>query len=203
MMVATTQDLVNQNPGVFQNADLLINSTSIDSLSPESPVFQAMLRSPRPAWVKYHNIVGLTPKRSWFFGAEETTGDGVVEFASARTYDSESEISVPAEHQVIHRHPKAILEVRRVLVEHLRDYQSHSRIANRMAGSVSPSSAPRISSTSGGTPRMGGYPRNSTLAHPTNSNQPFGTDGASLPPVIQPGQTLAPVKNGVPGVILR
>ena len=132
MMVATAQDLVMQNPGVFQNADLLINSTSIDSLSPDSPVFKAMLRSPNSGRVRYHNIVGLVETGGWF-SDPEINSDGVVDFASARIYDGESEIAVKAEHQVIHRHPKSILEVRRVLISHLQEFQSRYRIAQRMA----------------------------------------------------------------------
>jgi hypothetical protein len=32
--------------------------------------------------------------------------------------DVESEVLVPADHLNVHRHPKAILEVRRILLEH-------------------------------------------------------------------------------------
>lgn len=142
MMVAAAQDLVNQNPGVFQNADLLINSTSIDSLSPDSPVFQAMLRSPNSSRVRYHNIVGLVPSRGWL-SSGEATGDGVVDYESARVFDSESEIAVPAEHQVVHRHPRAILEVRRVLIEHLQEYQSRYRVAQRLARSQTSVNTPQ------------------------------------------------------------
>ncbi|QDV21744.1 esterase/lipase family protein [Aureliella helgolandensis] len=133
MMVATTQDLVNQNPGVFLNADLLINSTSIDSLSPESPVFPVMLRAPRPDWVTYHNIIGLNPTRSWLGTEKEATGDGVVEYGSAHMDDVVSEITVKSEHQNIHRHPQAILEVRRILLEHLDSVQAEYRVAQRLA----------------------------------------------------------------------
>lgn len=206
MMVATAQDLVNSNPGVFQNADLLINSTSIDSLSPDSPVFQAMLRAPRPDWVKYHNIVGLTPSRSWF-SKSETKGDGVVEFASARTYDSESEISVPAEHQVIHRHPRAILEVRRILVEHLQEYQQQMRVAQHIAteaGTVAspvslPAAAqvtrPESASKPGQAARPESAPprsdlpaptRNLTAARDTADAEPHPASAADSPPPLPP-----------------
>lgn len=132
MMVATGQNLVNKNPGVFQNADLLINNTSIDSLNPNSPVFPAMLRAPRAPWVTYHNIVGLVPKRKWFGGEEQASDDGVVAYESARADDAVSEIVVASEHQTIHRNPKAILEVRRVLLKHLEDVRDEFRASQQV-----------------------------------------------------------------------
>ena len=131
-MVATGQKLVNQNPGIFQNSDLLVSSTSIDSLSPDSPLFPAMLRSPRAPWVSFHNIVGMVPTKRWF-SEDELKGDGVVEYASAHMDDVVSEIVVDSEHQSIHRNPKAILEVRRILLEHLRSVESEYRVAQRLA----------------------------------------------------------------------
>lgn len=132
MMVLTGQNLVNKNPGVFQNADLLINSTSIDSLSPDSPVFPAMLRAPRAPWVTYHNIVGVTPSKSWF-SEPKSRSDGVVDYESAHMDDVVSEIIVNSEHQTIHRNPKAILEVRRILLEHLDEVEAEYRVAQRLA----------------------------------------------------------------------
>lgn len=129
MMVATGQNLVNTNPGVFQNADLLVNNTSIDSLSPDSPVFPAMLRAPRAPWVTYHNIIGLVEKKSWFGEVEKATSDGVVDYQSAHMDDVVSEIVVDSEHQSIHRNPKAILEVRRILLDHLESVRSEYRVA--------------------------------------------------------------------------
>jgi hypothetical protein len=131
-MVTTGQKLVMQNPGVFQNSDLLTNSTSIDSLSPDSPVFPTMLRAPRAPWVSYHNIVGLTPTKS-LFTKEKLTGDGFVEYTSAHMDDAVSEITVDSEHQLIHRHPQAILEVRRILLEHLQSVEAEYRVAQRLA----------------------------------------------------------------------
>ncbi len=164
IMVATGQKLISQNPGVFQNTELLTTSTSIDSLSPDSPVFHAMLRAPRAPWTTYHNIIGSIPTKRWFSTHEQYTGDGVVEFTSARMDDVVSEITVEAEHQSIHRHPRAILEVRRILLEHLEAVQAEYRVAQRLAqlerqrlgasapplaapSFVAPSGAPAMSST--------------------------------------------------------
>ena len=132
MMVMSGQQLISQNPGVFRNQDLLTSSTSIDSLSPDSPVFPAMLRAPRASWITYHNIIGMVPTRG-VFGAKEATGDGVVEYGSAHMDDVASEIVVGSEHQDIHRHPKSIFEVRRILLEHLEAVRSEYRVAQRMA----------------------------------------------------------------------
>ncbi len=37
LMVQSGKALISQNPGLFRNAELLTSSTSIDSLSPDSP----------------------------------------------------------------------------------------------------------------------------------------------------------------------
>lgn len=132
MMVAMGQQLVSMNPGVFRNTELLTSSTSIDSLSPDSPVFPALLRAPRNPNVIFHNIVGMVPTRRWF-KTEEPTGDGVVEYESAHMDDVASEVTVACEHQHIHRDPKAILEVRRILLEHLEGVRDEYRVAQRMA----------------------------------------------------------------------
>jgi Alpha/beta hydrolase family len=126
MMVATGQALIQQNPGLFRSAELLTSSTSIDSLSPDSPLFPAMLRAPKAPWVTYHNIVGMTKTRKLFHEVE-ATGDGVVSYDSAHVDDAVSEIIVDAEHQSIHQTPKAILEVRRILIEHLARLQGELR----------------------------------------------------------------------------
>ncbi|RMF44663.1 MAG: hypothetical protein D6753_02000 [Planctomycetota bacterium] len=138
-MVTTGQQLVSLNPGVFRNTELLINNTSIDSLSPDSPIFPAMLRASRAPWVKYHNIVGVTSPRTMLFENDEPS-DGVVSYASAHMDDVETEVVVPSEHQSIHRHPKAILEVRRILLEHLEAVQGEYRVAVRLASDSASSS---------------------------------------------------------------
>jgi hypothetical protein len=41
-----------------------------------------------------------------------------VSYNSAHLDNVESEITVPADHVTVHQHPRAILEVRRILLEH-------------------------------------------------------------------------------------
>lgn len=141
MMVSMSQQLVSENPGLFRNTDLLLNSTSIDSLSPDSPVFPALLRAPKNPNVAYHNIVGMVPSKSWF-GSDEPKGDGVVAYESAHMDDVESEVLVDCEHQHIHRDPEAILEVRRVLLSHLETVREEYRVAQRMAAAQRTKAAP-------------------------------------------------------------
>jgi pimeloyl-ACP methyl ester carboxylesterase len=138
MMVASGQQLISQNPGVFRNTELLTTSTSIDSLSPDSPVFPAMWRAPTAPWVKYHNIIGLVPTKTWL-GEKEPEGDGVVSQESAEVPGVESEIAVESIHQKIHRHPKAIFEVRRILLQHLNELRDeHTATFANMAGRPNP-----------------------------------------------------------------
>ncbi len=121
--------LVRQNPNLFRNTELVTTTTSIDSLSPQSPIFPTMLRARTAPWVKYHNIVGVVHKSNWF-GGEAELSDGIVEVKSAHMDDVISEILVESRHQDIHSKPRAILEVRSILVEHLRELCSQPALAN-------------------------------------------------------------------------
>ena len=60
--------------------------------------------------------------------------DGVVDYESAHMDDAVSEVVVASEHQSIHRNPKAILEVRRILLEHLGDVRDEYRTAQQYQG---------------------------------------------------------------------
>lgn len=103
--------------GLPKNSILTIR-TSIDSLSPESPMFDTMLASRRPPWVKFHNVIGVVPNNG-LFGRIAAGTDGVVARESAHLDNAESEIIVAADHTTVHAHSKTVLEVRRVLLEHL------------------------------------------------------------------------------------
>ncbi len=118
-LVHGQQQLYRENQGVFPSRSLLRVDTSIDSLAPNEPVFPVMQASRRAPWVRYHNIVGVMPKEWWTSALVSEEGDGVVSRESAHVDDAVSEISVPANHTTVHAHPAAVLEVRRVLLEHL------------------------------------------------------------------------------------
>ncbi|MEX0585053.1 MAG: alpha/beta fold hydrolase, partial [Pirellulales bacterium] len=118
MFTMGTDELRRENPGLFRENSLADISTSIDSLAPDSPILPVMLQTPQPPWVTYHNVVGVIPQSKWrekFAGR----GDGVVPFGSAHLDNVASEIVVEADHVNVHSHPRSVLEVKRILLEHL------------------------------------------------------------------------------------
>ncbi len=121
-MAETQEELYKSNPGAFPPSSLLSIDNSVDSLAPRTPIFPVMLAARRPPWVKYHSIVGVLPKGSWL-AKISAEGDGVVPRESAHFEGAESEIIVPADHSSIHSHPAAVLEVRRILLEHLAELE--------------------------------------------------------------------------------
>lgn len=132
LALTTGQNLTRENPGFFRDPKLLTVSNAIDSLAPSCPIFPVMLRAKKAEGVKYHNIVGVLEKPG-FFGTRSGRGDGIVDYTSATMDDVESELIVNAEHTTIHTTPKAILEVRRILHEHLRQVDSGDRVAQAAA----------------------------------------------------------------------
>lgn len=128
----TGEDLVQQNPGLFRDTDLLTMANAIDSLAPDSPIFPVMEKARYSEEVKYHNIIGVL-KDPTLFQKKAGRGDGIVTYDSAAVEDSESELVVDAEHTKIHMTGQAIFEVRRILLEHLRDVDAADRMAGRSA----------------------------------------------------------------------
>lgn len=128
MMVELTNNLVRDNPGFFKNTQMLTMSTSIDSLAPSDPIFPVILAARKGPWVKYHNIVGVIPRQG-LVSTRSEEGDGVVSFKSAHLDDVESELVVASAHLTVHRHPLAILEVRRILLEHLAELEANQPAA--------------------------------------------------------------------------
>lgn len=118
MLVNGRTQLVQDNPGLFRSDNVIEIPTSIDSLSPNCPVLPVMLTANTPPWIKFHNIVGLVPDKG-FIGRVAGGSDGIVAFNSAHLDNVASEIVVNADHVQIHSHPRSVLEVRRILLEHL------------------------------------------------------------------------------------
>jgi len=118
MLIRSQEALFRDNRNLIRDDSLLKIETSIDSLAPSSPFFPVMLSARRAPWVKYHNIIGLVPKQG-LLGSLMAGSDGVVSYESARMDDVESEVTVAADHTAVHGHPLAVLEVRRILLEHL------------------------------------------------------------------------------------
>ncbi len=137
MIMQGRHEILASNPGFFRPGAPLDIRTSIDSLAPESPLLPVLLTAQRGPWVRFHNIVGEVPKSGitgWLVGG---TGDGVVSLASAKLDDVQSQIVVPADHISVHRHPQSILEVRRVLIQHLEELRTFP-----YGGEVKPVSTP-------------------------------------------------------------
>jgi pimeloyl-ACP methyl ester carboxylesterase len=101
--------------------------TSVDLLAPGAAALELLAARPRPEGVHFHSIVGVAPPSTSVFGLTLVSGDrgektdGVVPYTSAHLDAAESELVVAADHFHIHHHPRAVLEVRRILLEHLRD----------------------------------------------------------------------------------
>ena len=107
--------LVRDNPDAFNARKFRHMPTSIDTLDPNSEILQALLSmKPRPDIV-FHSIIGsLNPD-----GVRRTT-DGVVPYQSA--YFEGPNVRAPkvvrSDHGV-QKDPAAIMEVKRILLEHL------------------------------------------------------------------------------------
>ena len=123
-MMMTRETVVKQNPDFFRDSKLLEVKTSIDSLAPDSPILPVLLQSPVPSGVLFHNIIGVVPKEG-FLGRVAAGTDGVVSQESAHLENAASEIVVQADHMSVHRHPQSVREVRRVLLEHLKDIEGY------------------------------------------------------------------------------
>jgi pimeloyl-ACP methyl ester carboxylesterase len=117
--VATTRQLLADNRELLATNQLLTTDTSIDDLGHDSAVLSLLREAPRSPSVHYHNVVGVLPADD-VLGRMAGRGDGVVSYASAHLEDVDSETMVPEDHIAIHRHPQTVLEVQRLLLEHLR-----------------------------------------------------------------------------------
>jgi hypothetical protein len=106
--------------------------TSVDSLSPKSRILAVMQVSPRAPWVKYNNIIGEVPQSWWLHMLVADHSDGVVSVDSARSPDAEPAVIVPDFHLTVHCHPLAVLEVRRILQEHLDELRGHPVVGLRL-----------------------------------------------------------------------
>jgi pimeloyl-ACP methyl ester carboxylesterase len=110
-----TADLTKANPNLWANAeDGGRLPTSIDLLNPGSPELELLAARPAPPGILYHSIIGVA------YGQVPDGSDGVVAYRSAHIDGVRSELVVPAEHTQVQGYPASVLEVRRILYEHLR-----------------------------------------------------------------------------------
>ena len=121
-IAAMHRDAVRMNPGVFRPDYARKVPTTIDLLEPDSPTLQALDRLRPACWVATHSILGdIHPS---LLGGRD---DCVVTVDSGHTPGARSEICVPAKHTRVHHHPLAVLEVKRILAEHLAEFDASSR----------------------------------------------------------------------------
>lgn len=125
VLVKTRGRLIRDNPGAFIENGVIDMTTSVQSLSPECQFLRALDRKPMASWVKHHNIIGDLNEVAVINRVAEGT-DGVVKADSARALGgAASEIVVSGDHVNVHRKPRAILEVRRILLEHLGELRAN------------------------------------------------------------------------------
>jgi hypothetical protein len=94
--------------------------TSIFGLSPKNPLLLALDKLPIEA--PHHSIIGDRGR-----GDSPRSSDGVVPYGSSHLDSAQSELIVPANHGAMN-HPKAVAEIRRILLEHLRQGTPHRAV---------------------------------------------------------------------------
>lgn len=109
-------EVVQSNPGAFHADYTNRLPTTVDILEPKSTMLQAIQGLRTPCWVTTHSIIG-TGHQSPVSGP----GDCIVPASSAHVPGVVSQINVPATHTRVHHQPATILEVQRILAEHLRE----------------------------------------------------------------------------------
>ncbi len=117
-LIDAASDVAEENPGLWSglgnNPKAPQLPTSLDLLSPGAPALELLAYRPAPPRVHYHSVIGVA------YGEGDKRTDGVVPYTSAHIDGVDSELVVPAIHTTVHHHPLAVLEVRRILLEHLR-----------------------------------------------------------------------------------
>jgi hypothetical protein len=178
MLINDRQQLHKDNPGLLRPSNLVDVATSIDALSPDSPILPVMLESPRVDWVRYHNIVGRIPDKG-LIGRVVGGSDGVVSFESAHLQNVTSEITVNADHLELTRHPLSVLEVHRILLDHLISIDAPPRPKlEYIPWTASRDNAPPVGGATAAAPAVG-FP--AAVAAPPNGALPQPAPTAQQP----------------------
>jgi pimeloyl-ACP methyl ester carboxylesterase len=114
-LLKAAHDVAQENPDLTSWLTAGRLPTSVDLLAPDAPALELLATRPRPPDVHYHSIIGD------IYGAGANGSDGIVTARSAHLDGVDSEILEPADHFQVHHHPRAVLEVRRILLEHLQE----------------------------------------------------------------------------------
>ena len=117
MILDAQQQLVKDNPEAFRDIFKGAFPTSVDLLATDSPLLKVMYEADAPATLKQHTIIGEG------VNTKGEDGDGIVPASSAALPNVASELRINADHEHVHRHPRATLEVKRILREHWKECQ--------------------------------------------------------------------------------
>lgn len=123
-LVELPQSLVQRGEGVIGNLmrhgwlqpDNSKFQTGIDNLDPNNRTLQLLETIPFRPGVPYHSVIG-NRKEAGIPGGS----DGIVPYASSHLDGAVSELVVKSDHSA-QQNPLAIREIRRILLEHLRQY---------------------------------------------------------------------------------
>jgi pimeloyl-ACP methyl ester carboxylesterase len=139
-LIRAARDVAKENPEIGTVLGSGSLPTSVDLLAPHAPALELLAQRPKPTSVYYHSIIGditgMGPKGT----------DGVVPVASAHLDQADSEILVPAGHTTVHHHPRAVLEVWRILLDHM--HEVHGDKGERAPRFLLPMNAPNHLRTS-------------------------------------------------------
>jgi pimeloyl-ACP methyl ester carboxylesterase len=116
-IVRATADLLGGNSDAAARRRLERSSGALGNMSPNSEFIQALAALPIAPGVQAHSIMGIQKE------PKESGGDGVVSYQSAHLDDVASELVVRSGHSS-QSNPVVVMEVRRILLEHLAEMQA-------------------------------------------------------------------------------
>jgi hypothetical protein len=93
---------------------------SVELLDPKNRFINAVNAIPVARGIPYHSIMGDRGKGGNLNHTKPQSSDGIVPYWSSHIDGAESELIVPSNHWS-NQHPMAIAEVRRILMQHLRE----------------------------------------------------------------------------------
>jgi pimeloyl-ACP methyl ester carboxylesterase len=121
-IVAATYDVFQDDPESEVQRRMERNTGSVGNMSPNNAFIKELAQLPIAPGVHAHSIMGVRK------GPKEDGGDGVVSYQSAHLDDVESEKVVKSGHSS-QSNPVVAQEVRRILLDHLREAVSNGVVA--------------------------------------------------------------------------
>ncbi|HEV3261955.1 MAG TPA: alpha/beta fold hydrolase [Gemmataceae bacterium] len=116
-------DVAQENPQLLPGLRDGSITSNLDMLAPGAPALELLTARPRPRGVHFHSIIGD------MCGKGEDATDGIVPYRSAHLDGVDSEVVVAASHWRVHQQPRTVLEVRRILLEHLQELRGQQGVA--------------------------------------------------------------------------